>query len=95
MSDQVTEQGTVTYARVGGRFHLVVSEAVYTGQPEVSLCGSVFIRATGGTDDLPLCFDCHVREVDRLRALAERDLDAANALALSLRSTSPGQADVR
>lgn len=78
------EEKQPEFARVGSRLHLVTGGPLYAGQPEVALCNTVLIRNPSLGEDLPLCLDCHIRNVDRLRFMADEMLDEANELALKL-----------
>lgn len=78
--------GVAEFARVGLRFHLVAGEPMYLGQPQVAMCGAIFIRQEEVPDGTPACYDCERRDVDRMRYEADRLLELANTKALSIRA---------
>lgn len=84
------------FARVGRRFHLVPGGLVaYDGQPQVALCGSVFINNPEDTAGLPSCTECTMLEVDRLRFIADQSNEQANDLAVALVKHFGGSSDER
>lgn len=68
-------------ARVGLRWHTMTSERVYIGQPEIALCGTIIIQNEGDVpESTPDCYECTVREAQRLSQMAEEIFKDSDAL---------------
>jgi len=80
-----TSQIPTSFADVGPRLHYVHADGpAYVGQPEVGLCGSIFIRLEDQDTDYPMCRECAIREVAKLRHQSTDLLHYSNELAIAV-----------